>query len=155
MKKIILLLFIFLTFSTIVFAQEWAISFNGQVTNYSTQGEFEIAWVAIAKELRNLCRQGIPIYWAISMGGIGKEPISPNIQLQAWEVARRNLATDEQLRLAIREGYWIGIVPEFIPPGTGNLRDLQIGEYSYINMKGQHYLVKLSFVSPNAPMWNF
>jgi len=131
MKKLNLTLFLFLTFSTIIFAQEWAISFNGQVTIYSTQGEFRIANVAIATELRNLCRQGIPIYWAISMGGIntGKEPISPNIQLQTWEVARRSLATDEQLRLAIREGYWIGIVPEFIPPGTGNLRDLQAGEY--------------------------
>ena len=157
MKNILLTFSLFCIFTIFLPAQEWAISYNGQVTIYPTQDQFRIANIAIATELRNLSRQGIPIYWAISIGGIdiGKKPVSLNISLQSWEVANRYPATIDQLKLAIREGYWIGTVPEFISPGTGNLQNLQDGDYSYINIHGQHYLIKLSVVSPNAPMWNF
>jgi hypothetical protein len=156
MKKIILTAALFVIFSINCFAEEWAISVNGQVIIFSSEHEFQIANIAIAREMRNLCWDGIPIYWAISVGGVdlGKGHISPDISFQCWEVTK-NLATDEQLRLAIQEGYWFGIVPEFIPSGTGNFQNLRRGDFRYINISGQHYIIEIKLVARNAPMWNF
>ena len=155
MKKTIFTVFVFLSITMYLTAQEqeWAISFNGNVTFYSTQTEFNIANTAIARELRTLCRQGVPIYWITSLGGAGQNftPPSLNIWLQAWEVARRNIATDEQLKIAIREGYWFGIVPQYVPPGTGDFQKLKVGNYSYIIMKGRHYIIEPTIVTLFCP----
>jgi hypothetical protein len=160
MRKIVLTVALFVVVASAIFAaSEWAISLNGQVAIYSSRDEFQIALIAIASELRNLMWQGVPIYFGISVGGVdlGEKPVSPDITIYIWEV-NRNIPTDEQLRLAIQEGYWFGEsigVPKFIPARTGSFQNLRNGNFSYISIRGHHYIVKLSLAGRNHNVWNF
>ena len=158
MKKIVLAGLLFLTITIFLAAKEWVVVIGDQVLVYTTEHEFRHTNITIATEYRDVCRQGIPVYYAFISGGIdtGERPISPDVYINVWSIAKKTLATDEQLRLAIQEGYWTGVwLPKFVPPKKGNFQELRAGEYTYFNINGHHYLIETLLTSPNAPMWNF